>query len=122
MAFHSYDLLEGTDGRPAPLRWLSRMGMRLIVYFAEGGGGLAANKPPECAEHMGPVKCCFLACPETECPYDGSRDNFTCPEGYTKTAWTCCDGSTLIGCGECSGDTCVEGPFYCSIWFEAGTC
>ena len=119
------DPLDDTSPWRAPLRWFSRWGMNLIAYFSDvgGGGGFAEECLNPCNEQIGPVRCCHLACPHTECPYEGDKSNFTCPAPYQKTAWTCCDGSTLVGCGECAcGPTCFDDPWFCSIAFEAGTC
>lgn len=64
--------------------------------------------------------CCHLAtC--VECDWEGSKDQYTCLEGWHQTYWTCIDenGASWV-CGECAGSTstnCFEGPFRCSIWY-----
>lgn len=117
------DPLDGSYAGRTPLRWLFRWGMNLVAYFAEGGGGFAQQCPNPCNQSIGSVRCCHLACPHTECPYEGDKSNFQCPEPYQKTSWTCCEGTTLVGCGECAcGNNCFSGPWYCSIAFEVGTC
>jgi hypothetical protein len=117
------DPLDGSSSWRTPFRWFSRWGMHLIAYFAEGGGGFAQDCPDPCNQAIGPVRCCHLACPHKECPYDGDKSNFQCPEPYHRTFWTCCEGTTLVGCGECAcGSNCFSGPWYCSIAYEAGSC
>jgi hypothetical protein len=114
---------------PPPFGWLSSIGMALLSFFARpddppgrpksgGYGGGTTGRPDPCKGPITSIKCCHLACPDRECPYENNRANFKCPEGYIKTYWTCTEGSNTIGCGECaSGDSCVDGPWYCSIWF-----
>jgi hypothetical protein len=118
------DPLDGSSPWSAPLRWLSRWGMNLVMYFADaGGGGLAQECLNPCNQPITQVRCCHLACPHTECPYDGDKWNFKCPEPYQRTMWTCLDGSTMVGCGECAcGSSCGSRPWYCSIAFDLGSC
>lgn len=69
---------------------------------------------------LNPPSCCHLAtC--IECDWEGSKDQYTCLEGWHQTYWTCIDenGSSWV-CGECawmSSTNCFEGPFRCSIWY-----
>lgn len=73
-------------------------------------------------------KCCALV-KENECPYTGSKSNYTCPSGYTKFCWMCCEGSSKIGCGECikqaSNPTdcwdATDENAACSIWWDCAT-
>lgn len=107
------------------MTWLSRLGMNLVARFADGGGGYGygSTRPEPCKGPVTPIRCCFLACPDRQCPYEGDPANYTCPDGYQRSYWTCCEGGTLVGCGECStGESCGDGPFYCSIAFDAGCC
>ena len=110
--------------------WMSSLGMRTVAFFAamddatsRPGGGYSGGPRPDAAQPCNttgactPVRCCCLACANVECPYVGSKENFTCPGGV-KTYWTCVEGSTKIGCGECAGgSSCFSSPWYCSIWF-----
>jgi hypothetical protein len=64
--------------------------------------------------------CCNLAtC--IECAWEGSKDQYTCKDGWHPSYWTCIDelGNTVV-CGECAWGTstsCFTGPFDCSIWY-----
>lgn len=117
----------------SPSAWLPWLGMNLLSYFADAGsgggygghaGGYKSEPGKPCNEPIGPVKCCFLACPNTECHYEGDKSKYTCPEGFQRQWWFCCEGTQQIGCGECAtGDSCGAGPWACSIWWETGaTC
>lgn len=64
--------------------------------------------------------CCHLATCR-ECDWEGSKDQYTCPDGWHQTYWTCIDenGASWV-CGECAWATstsCFQGPFYCSVWY-----
>jgi hypothetical protein len=65
-------------------------------------------------------ECCSLAtC--IQCDYEGTKDQYTCEEGYFPTYWSCIDsnGASWV-CGECSwaqSASCFQGPFRCSIWY-----
>jgi hypothetical protein len=69
-------------------------------------------------------KCCHLI-KDNECPYSGSKSQYTCPSGYVKFAWACCEGGQIIGCGECiqaasNPTTCWDADSAntaCSIWW-----
>lgn len=84
------------------LDWLARN---------SGGGGSISDD-----------KCCHLARLDRECNWFGSKQNFTCPEGYHRHWWYCCEGSQQIACGECTQSTssCWQGPWECSIWWYTG--
>ena len=64
--------------------------------------------------------CCHLAtC--IECDWVGTKDQYTCIDGWHQTYWTCIDenGASWV-CGECawaSSTNCFQGPFRCSIWY-----
>lgn len=114
---------DAADDRPRLLQWISAFGMHLVSYFAQaadspytsGGRDATAVQPCNTDGHCTRVRCCCLACADTQCPYEGSPADFTCPGGV-KTFWTCREGTSVIGCGECAGgDSCFDKPWYCSI-------
>lgn len=119
------------DRHASPFGWLSSLGMALLSFFARPDERRAqpgrlirvSEATGECKDPCkGPItniKCCYLACPDRQCPYDGSGSNFKCPPGYNKTYWECTLATTKWGCGECAcGADCGSGPWYCSIAFE----
>ena len=112
----------------SPFGWFPWLGMNLLSFFADAGSGSGSgykNEPAPgtpCNQPITPVKCCFLACPNTECQYEGNKSNYSCPGGFQKQYWFCCEGTTQIGCGECAtGSSCGAGPWACSIWWVTGT-
>lgn len=109
------------------LRWAGRITRRRGLAFLGAtatalvsGLTTACNiiKPAPC--DLGGPACCSLAtC--IECDWEGSKDQYTCPEGWYPTYWTCIDANNQSWvCGECSwaqSTNCFQGPFRCSIWY-----
>lgn len=103
-------------------RMSRRRGLGLLAGASALISGLASAcgviKLAEC--DLGGPSCCSLAMCR-ECSWQGSKDQYTCPDGWHQTYWTCIDenGASWV-CGECAWATstnCFEGPFYCSIWY-----
>jgi hypothetical protein len=96
-------------------QWWSTLGLAVVTgIVALTGEDTVASADPYC---------CYLANPNGPfCNYSGTPANFNCSKyGGTKHKWMCCFYGSYLGCGECNpGPTCEEGPFYCSISWNAG--
>ena len=114
---------------------LSSIGTELVSLFAlpndnttEGASEIQSEKTLTTGLVNEPMPdCCSLYYnidlhPERECPYEGSKSEYTCPEGFYQQYWTCVEGTRIAACAECteSQETCWEGDFHCSIWWWVG--
>src|SRR5262249_18444902 len=103
--------------------WLSRLGIGMLAYFAEegGGGGGVAGTATAHQPHRPPYGqgCCGVAFPNGPyCPYTHTMSHYTCPQGH-RHYWVCGQGTSAVGCGECtSGSSCWQGHWYCSTWWK----
>lgn len=122
-------------GKPSFLNWLSNIGTGLLSLFAlptDNATKDLSEAHPENTLAVGlanePIPdCCSLyydidAEPERQCPYEGSKREYTCPEGYYQQYWTCVEGTRIAACAECTQnqETCWIGDFHCSIWWWVG--
>lgn len=109
-------ILGARIGRRRGLALITGAASALIGGFSSACGFLGPP-PAHCTMPPAPQCCQLASC--VECAWEGSKDQFTCPEGFQPTYWTCIDpfGDTIV-CGECSrGANCFAGPWACSIWY-----
>jgi len=114
---------EAEPGLGLAARISRRRGIGLLAGASALISGLASAcglliPPGEC--ELPAPSCCHLATCR-ECDWEGSKDQYTCAEGWHQTYWTCIDenGASWV-CGECawaSSTNCFQGPFRCSIWY-----
>jgi hypothetical protein len=118
------DCLDEVDpGVGLATRLSRRRGLGLLAGASALISGLASacgfiQLVEECT--LGGPSCCHLATCR-ECAWEGTKDQYTCRDGWHQTYWTCIDenGASWV-CGECAWETstnCFEGPFNCSIWY-----
>jgi hypothetical protein len=112
--------------------FVSQLGVKLLSMAADARGSASRSKKRSMrvkGQRASPLDmaCCYLAKPDTECPYTNDKAGYTCPDGYYKQWWFCCQGTRQVGCGECtkSTSTCSELPvrddnYACSIWWYTG--
>ena len=125
------DRNEMEDHRPR-LGWFPRLGMNLLAFFADSGGGGYGGEPtgdcPKGYSGGGPIgddRCCGLATDKECCYPDGkSKAQYICPQGWYKTWWFCVEGTQAYGCGECSSEpgSCFDGDYECSIYWKVEPC
>ncbi len=107
-----------------PLRWAKSIGSFVLAFADDLTNEAVASKGTPDGDKEGEYLvpgCCYLALPNTECAYTGSKSNYTCPSGYYRQWWYCTEGSRRRACAECttSRDNCWTGDFNCSIWWWA---
>lgn len=118
----------GRDTRRSPFAWIPRLGMNVLLFFADSGissyGGGPCGPGYTGGGPVGDEKCCGLATNKECChPDSGDKALFKCPSGYNKTWWFCTEGTQAYGCGECAqGDNCFAGPWECSIIWQVVPC